>query len=171
MHLNTIQKKDLLLDAVGRCQKIYNFDLNGFAIYGNYFYLIIKTHEGEANISRIMQYVKARFAENYNKLTGRKGPFWNERFKDQIIEHSDDPEYLFNYMKWHMGYNSAYDGYFKDPREYRFCSINAYLNDNYKSKVKITLHEFFLNLGKTFHERVEKFLLFEEEYRKRIYNF
>jgi len=169
--MNTIQKKDILLKAVARCQKKYNFDLNGFAILGSHFHLIVKTLKDEANISRIMQYIKARYAEEYNKMTGRTGPFWNERFKDQIIEHADDPEYYFNYLKWYLGYNPVRAGYVNDPRKYKFSSINAYLDENYEPKVKITLHEYFLKLGKTFQERVEKFLEYEEMYRKRIYNF
>jgi len=44
----------------------------------------------------------------------------------------------------------------------------AYLDENHISPVKITLHKYFMKLGNTFKERVEKFLEYEQAYRKRL---
>lgn len=71
--------KKYLIKAIQMCQEKYNFDLIAAEPVGNHIHLIIKTLENEENISRIMQYIKARIAESYNSGTNETGPFWNER--------------------------------------------------------------------------------------------
>ncbi len=160
--------KNIMEEVINMALSKYEFEFVSYTILSNHFHFTIKTVENGATISRIMQYIKARVAQRYNKMMNRTGPFWNERFKDIIIEHSDDPEsHFFNHL-WYQAFNSVRKGYVSDPRKYRYSSINAYLDENYQSPIKITLHPFFLALGDTFSERVKKFLLYEERYRKRM---
>jgi hypothetical protein len=56
----------------------------------------------------------------------------------------------------------------RDPRKSKYGSINVYLDENYTSPVKITLHKYFLELGNSFKERVKKFLYYEDAHRKRL---
>jgi len=162
--------KELLLEVIKMTQEKYNFELSGYEIMHNHFHFIIKPLQDEASISKIMQYIKARYAEKYNKYTGRSGPFWNERFKCKIIEHSDNPRQYFLRLSWYMCYNPVRKNIVSNPRDSRYGSINCYLDPSYKSQVKITLHHFFIELGKTFAERVEKFLIYEKFYlEKSVY--
>ena len=101
---------------------------------------------------------------------GRIGPFWNERFGDTIIENAKDPEFLFHWIVLYIAYNSVRKGYVNDPRDYEYSSINFYLEKDYEPPVKLTRHEYFENLGNTFEERVKKFLIYEEIYRKRLFS-
>jgi hypothetical protein len=87
----------------------------------------------------------------------RKGAFWNERFFDKIIEDSENPEFYGNWVTVYIGYNPVRKKYVSDPRDYEFSSINAYLNKDYVSPIKITLHQFLYNLGNTFYERKQNF--------------
>ncbi len=159
--------KALFLDVILQAKEIYTFDLCFYEIMDNHFHLVIKTREGEANISRIMQYIKARFAEKYNRTTNRIGPFWNERFKDVIVENQGKPLHYFLWLLWYLAFNPVRKKRVADPRDYKFGSINQYLNPEKGPCAPITLHEYFQYLGNTFQEKVATLLLYEEYYRRK----
>lgn len=152
--------KDIFIDVTRMTLEKYEFEFISYQIMDNHFHFIIKTTKNGPNISRIMQYIKARFAEKYNKIFKRTGPFWNERFKDKIIEFVANPKnYLLNLL-WYLAYNPVRKNLIKNPREYKYGSINSYLDETYKPPIKITLHDFFIQLGRSFGERVQKFMLY-----------
>ena len=150
------------------CQTKYEFKLIAAEPVGNHIHLVIKTVEDRETISRIMQYIKARIAEKYNRATGETGAFWNERFGSAIVEKSEDPENYLLWLLWYIGYNPVRKRLSRDPRENHIGFINCYLDKKYESSIRITLHQYFLELGNTFEECVKKFLLYEEFYLKRI---
>jgi len=156
------------IEAVQMCQEKYNFELVAAEIVSNHIHLVIRTIEDGETISRIMQFIKARIAEKYNRAMATTGAFWNERFGSAIIEHSDDPEQYLLWLLWYIGYNPVRKGLSRDPRNNDIGFINCYLKENYNAPIKITLHYFFLKLGISFAECVEKFLCYEDLYRKRI---
>ena len=156
--------KSCFLEAIKMCQNYYIFELIAAEIVDNHMHLIIRTLESEETIDHIMQYIKARTAEKYNKIRKRKGPFWNERYKCKIIEESEHPEQYLLYLLWYVAYNPVRKGLSRNPRENYIGFINCYLADNYDVPVNITLHHFFHGLGDTFPERVDKFLLYEDVY-------
>ena len=86
-----------------------------------------------------------------------------------MIEFSKDPVSLFFIILFYILYNPVRSKIVADPRNYAYGSIKAYLVENYNSPVKITLHPYFIELGKTFKDRVDRFLELEELYRKRIF--
>jgi len=159
--------KELALDALKRAQDKYSFNCIAYGVLDNHFHFLIETVEEGPTISRIMQYVKARIAEGYNKTMNRTGPFWNERFKDVIVEEQENPMQYALWLIWYIAFNAVKAGKCSDPRDYKYSSIMHYLVDGLKSKVKIVRHRYFEELGNTFAERVQKFLFYEEAYRKR----
>ena len=160
--------KECFIKAIQMCQLKYVFELNGVEVVNNHFHLIIRTLLGEASVNLIMQYIKARTAEMYNRETGRVGPFWNGRYGCKIIEESDNPEeYLFN-LEWYVAHNPVKHRESRDPRENYIGFINCYLTEGYELPIKITLHPYFFKLGENFSECAKKFLLYEDAYRKRI---
>jgi putative transposase len=156
---------DLLVEVLRKTQDRYRFELISYQIMDNHLHLVIRTVEKGESISRIIQYIKARFAERYNDILGRTGPFWNERFKDKIIEFSENPILYLLWLLWYLAFNPVRRGIVCDPRKYRHSSINAYLNEAYISPVRITFHDYFIQLGKCFEERVREFLLYEEAFK------
>ena len=158
----------IFTEAIKRCQEKYEFELIAAEPVADHIHIIIRTLLGKEDISRINQYIKARTAEMYNRATGSTGAFWNERFGSTVIEEADDPEQYLLRLLWYIGYNPVRKGLSRDPRENWIGFINCYLCKNYEARVKITLHTYFLNLGDTFEECVEKFLFYEDAYRKRI---
>jgi putative transposase len=170
-------KKNLLLGRYGKryftesikdCQKKYMFDLVAAEIVANHIHLVIKTNEGKETISRIMQYIKARIAEKYNRAMNRTGSFWNERFGSSVIEEAEKPQEYLLWLLWYIGYNPVRKALSRNPRTNDIGFINCYLNRNHEGPVRITLHDFFLRLGNSFEECVEKFLFYEEAYLKRL---
>jgi len=166
--LKSAYGKRYFIEAVRMCQEKYKFDLIAAEIVSNHIHLVIKTVEDEETISRIMQYIKARIAEKYNRGRGETGPFWNERFGSTIIEESDNPEDYLLWLLWYIGYNPVCKGLSNNPRLNDIGFINNYLNAQHESPVKITVHDFFYRLGTTFDECAKKFLEYEEAYIKRL---
>ncbi len=160
--------KQYFVEAVRECQRKYIFKLIAAEIVANHIHLIIKTDKGKETISRIMQYIKARIAEKYNRAMGTTGPFWNERFGSTVIEQAENPEKYLLWLLWYIGYNPVRKGLSPDPRKNDIGFINCYLDKGYHAPVKITPHTFFLKLGETFEECVKKFLYYEDAYLRRL---
>jgi len=154
--------KKYFIESVTMCQEKYDFDLVAAEIVGNHIHLIIKTADGKESISRIMQFIKARIAEKYNKAMNQTGAFWNERFGSTIIEEAENPEDYLLWLLWYIGYNPVRKGLSRDPRKNDIGFINKYLNEDALVPVKITIHKYFWNLGNSFPECVAKFLLYED---------
>ena len=152
------------------CQERYSFELNAAEMVANHTHLTIRTLKDKQTIARIMQYIKARTAEKFNKATGRKGPFWNERYKCKIIEDSEYPDEYTHRLAWYVAYNPVIKGLSDNPRKNSIGFIRCYLEENYKIPlpIKITVHPFFYKLGDTFDECVKKFLLYEDAYLERL---
>lgn len=165
---NRIQAKKYMVEAINMCHARYEFELIAAEPVGNHIHLIIRTLEGMESISLIMQYIKARIAEKYNRSRGETGPFWNERYGCTIIEHSDNPENYLLWLLWYIGFNPVRKNLSTDPRKNFLGFINCYLDKHFRCQVKITLHKYFIALGETFDECVEKFLAYEDAYRKRL---
>lgn len=170
-------KKNLLLGKYGRkyfieaikmCQEKYHFELVAAEIVANHIHLVIRTFEQQPSISHIMQFIKARIAEKYNRAMGTTGVFWNERFGSTIIEEAEDPQQYLLWLLWYIGYNPVRKGIARNPRDTAIGFINCYLAENCEVSVKITLHPYFTRLGSCFEERVNKFLFYEDAHLKRL---
>jgi putative transposase len=157
--------KEIAVTVINKALEIYDFQLIQVEFVENHFHIIIKTTEKGETISRIMQYIKARITENYNRSINRTGTFWNERFKSKIIEEAENPQSYFLYLMWYIAYNPVRKGVFSDPRNSSYGTIVSYLNENFQTRFPITMHNYFIELGNTFADRVKIFLKYEQIYR------
>jgi REP element-mobilizing transposase RayT len=144
--------KEILFVVIEETQKKYKFKLNAFEILDNHIHLIIQTENEHDTISKIMQRIKSVFAKRYNKLMGRTGPFWNDRFGSKIVEQAKNVISYFVTLIHYLAHNSVRKGYVKDPRDYEYGSFNCYLKKGFQSKLEVTIHDYFLMLGETFQE-------------------
>jgi putative transposase len=124
---------------------------------------VIKTLEGGETISRIMQYIKARIAEIYNRINHCTGSFWNERFRSEIIENMKDPVESFLRLLWYLSYHAIESGDMKNPRDNPFSSIHAYLGLAGNSIIPISCHEYYEAAGSTSEEKIDFFGKYETE--------
>ncbi len=160
--------KKYFIESITECQEKYDFELIAAEIVANHIHLIIKTNEHKHTISRIMQYIKARIAEKYNRAMKETGAFWNERFSSTVIEEAENPEQYLLWLLWYIGYNPVRKGLSRNPRMNDIGFINCYLDRNHTIPIKITLHHFFFKLGNSFEDCVKRFLFYEEAYLKRL---
>lgn len=159
--------KEIFLEVLRRSKQKYRYKLIGYCIMPDHIHLIIHTVEGGASISRIMQYIKARFAEMYNRLLKRTGPFWNGRFKDSIVQFARDAFHYLLWLLWYLAFNPVRKRICTSPFQYRYSSIRAYTEEEADVGVDVEHHDFFLQLGDSFKERLKRFLRYEEMYSKR----
>ena len=156
--------KDISIGVMRRTLERYSFELVFLEFVQNHFHLVIRTVEKGETVSRILQYIKSRIAEQYNQKIGRTGPFWNERFRSTIIEECENPGKALLFLIWKISYNLVRKGIIRNPRDNEYGMVRAYLEKDYIPMVKITLHKFFLALGQSFEECVSVFLTFEQIY-------
>jgi REP element-mobilizing transposase RayT len=72
-----------------------------------------------ASLSEFVREVKQTFSRYYNKVKGRKGTLWGERFKSVIVERG---ETLINCLAY-IDLNAVRAGIVKRPEDYRWCSL------------------------------------------------
>lgn len=82
--LEDISIKEMLLEILNRSKKKYPFRLKHFCIMSNHIHLMIQP-EGKTDLSALMQWVLSVFAKKYNKMIGKNGHVWYDRFKSRII--------------------------------------------------------------------------------------
>ena len=150
--------KELMLQVVSWAQKKYNFELHAFDIMDIDFIFVIKTLMDGETISRVMQYIKSQFARRFNARHNRTGPFWNERFHDEIIDFLPEPSRsFFNILKTIRK---------RDNRYSCWCS-NAMLKHvdqkrNIKKEVAagiyISHHKFFKTLGNSLKKQAAQLM-------------
>jgi putative transposase len=139
-------------------QARYSFELMSYVIMDNHFHFIIRTVENGATIARIMQFIKAQFAQRCNRIMSRTGPFWNERYGDTIIEEQAFPAGAFNAINNYILQNPVRARCVKDARDYRYSSMRFYVDENYRPPVILTFHIHYLGTGRSFRERANRLL-------------
>lgn len=166
--------KSLFMEAIKDCQEVYHFELGAIQIMDNHIHLIISTLDNAAHsISVIMKWIKSTFTRRYNRIMRQSGPFWNCRFGAKVISLAENAQDYLNTLLWYLEYNPIRKGSKKKPGEHRFGSLRHYLKCGEKVeqqgiRPQITLHRHFMNLADNIKERLERFLKFEEGFKKRF---
>ncbi|HDL52985.1 MAG TPA: hypothetical protein ENH32_03335 [Proteobacteria bacterium] len=73
----------LFFRAVVQSTKKYNLLVHHIVLMNNHYHIIATATE--KNLHRAMQYINSRVAVRYNKLTGRSGHLWGDRYKSCIV--------------------------------------------------------------------------------------
>jgi REP element-mobilizing transposase RayT len=94
--------KDKMYQVVAQAREKYLFKLISCTVMNNHFHIIIRTVEGGAPISNIMQYIKGRYGQWYNRTMKRCGPFWDEKYKDIIAEEHGIQSDAYNKMNLYV---------------------------------------------------------------------
>lgn len=81
--------KELYLSVLKAAKGKYAIQIHNFCIMGNHVHIIIKPGHNES-LSAIMQWINSVFASRYNRLMGRCGHVWGERFFSAILHSLSD---------------------------------------------------------------------------------
>jgi len=156
--------KEISVNAINQTLKKYDFEVIHLDFEGNKLHLIIRTVE---TVSRIMQYVKSRIAQSYNRKMKRTGAFWNERFSSEIIEEKINPEEYLRNLIWKISYYQVDRGIVSDPRDSKYSTIRIFIEESYVPRDNITLHKYYLSLGQSKKEQIAEFLIYGTPYLRK----
>lgn len=110
--------KNLFLNTVKRAKKKHKFSVTNFCIMNNHIHMLMQPLKNQS-LSKIMQWILATFAINYNKIFGYSGHVWYDRFHSTVI-------YSFRqYVKTfiYISDNPVKAGFVRKADEYEFNGI------------------------------------------------
>ena len=68
---------------LAKMQELYDVELVGFVFMGNHFHILVRLHEDR--LPDIMRDFKGGLAKALNRLHGRRGALWMERYDDDAV--------------------------------------------------------------------------------------
>ena len=90
------------------------------------------------DVSGFMKSLKGRFTQWYNRLNGRKGTLWEERFKSVLVEGVGRGLAT---MAAYIDLNPVRAGLVEDPKDYRWCGYGEALGGGgrieFRAKVNV----------------------------------
>jgi putative transposase len=108
----------LFLDTARKVQEFHPFILLAYVILPDHFHWLLRPHDHEGNISKILHSVKRNFSLNYKTSHQVDHPIhlWQSRFWDHIIRDERDLSMHFDYIHW----NPIKHGYVERPEDWSF---------------------------------------------------
>lgn len=100
-------------------------DIIAYCIMPTHIHLILKQNE-EGGISKYMAKVLNSYTRYFNSRHHRKGPLWEGRFKNILIENDEQMLHLTRYI--HLNPTSA--GLVKKLEDWEFSSYHEYVNNS-----------------------------------------
>lgn len=95
--LQSKEIKILFLRIIKRARLRFSFTIETFVIMSNHVHILIRPH-GNQNLSKIMQWILATFAINFNKRLKLMGHVWYDRFHSNIIKNFKQWRKTFDYI-------------------------------------------------------------------------
>jgi REP element-mobilizing transposase RayT len=138
---------EVLLLAVQR----YEVELRHFVLMSNHYHMVVQTRLG--NIDKFMQFFNGVVAQRVNRLLGRTGHLWGQRYHSSII---DTERYMFNVVRY-IYQNPPKAGLVVDPLDYGLGTVSFYAFGR-PAFVEVTEDGWFVSLGETEEERRQRFI-------------
>lgn len=109
-----------LLGELGNVEKIVK--IIAYCIMPTHIHLILQQLK-DKGISEFINLILKSYSKYFNKKYDRKGPLWEGRFKNVLVETQEQLLHLTRYI--HLNPVSAY--LVKDPQDWRFSSYREYV--------------------------------------------
>jgi len=117
-----IDNFDLWQKAFDDIREKFPFELIAWVVLPDHFHIILEFDTDE--VSNLMRRIKLSFSMNFRKRKRmRRGRIWQYRFWDHIIRDQLDINRHIDYIH----YNPVKHGLVNDPFDYRYSSLNEYL--------------------------------------------
>ena len=122
---------DLILKELARLRDELGFARLAYAVMPDHIHLLVAPSAG-ANLSRIMQSVKGRFARLWNRQLCRQGSLWQPRYYESAVRTEAQ------LMRWieYIHRNPVQAGLAKSPEEYPYCSPGGKLGTDLEVYLK-----------------------------------
>jgi putative transposase len=113
---------EFFLQELQRCREDLGFLLLGFVVMPDHVHLLVVPGPG-ADLPRVMQHVKGRFARTFNLARGRTGAVWQARFFESAVRTEAQLERWVHYIEE----NPVQAGLASSPEVYPFSSAGGAL--------------------------------------------
>ena len=113
-----------LLEIIGECKEICNFELYAYCLMGNHVHLLLKTLDD--SLETIMKRIAGRYVYWYNIKYKRIGHLFQDRFKSEPVE---DDSYFMTVLRY-IHQNPVKAKLCKKVSEYPFSSYSAYIAED-----------------------------------------
>lgn len=110
--------RNWLREAISR----YKVSVLGYCLTCNHVHLILNSH-CEDDVSRFMQLVQGRTAQQHNQRRHRKGAYWEDRYHCTMI---GKEKYLWNCLQY-IDFNMVRAGVINNPLEWEWSGYKEFL--------------------------------------------
>jgi len=140
----------------------YGLSILNYSVTGNHIHLIV-FDKGKNEISKSMQLIEGRLAQEYNIRKKREGAFWEDRYHTTMI---DTGNYLLRCSSY-VDFNMVRAGVVDYPSEWKECGYNEIMNGCIRYRIidrnKLAeLLEIPKNKLREFYEERTKYMLSEK---------
>jgi REP element-mobilizing transposase RayT len=111
--------RTIFLELLDLTIATYHWRLHAYCLMGNHFHLVLDTPE--ANIAEGMKYLKGRYAQWFNRATGREGALFERRYWDRIAW---SEAYVLTLARY-VVLNPVRNGWRSSPEEWAWSSYAA----------------------------------------------
>lgn len=133
------QAAELMLALLERARAELKFALLAYVVMPDHIHLIAVPGEA-ADLSRIMQSLKGRFARLWNNRSGSEGSLWQARYYESAVRTEAQLRRWLEYVD----HNPVDAGLAESPEGYPYCSrggklatdIEAYLSGSWASRAE-----------------------------------
>jgi putative transposase len=127
--------RDILRDARAK----FSLSLYNYCLMTNHVHLLFAVPQ-EDTLSKAMHWVGYTFSRKFNKLSGRHGHLWENRFRSAIVE---DECYFLRCLTY-LDLNPVRAGIVTSPSDYAWCGHRAL---RVEDLAELDLHPCYLCLG------------------------
>ena len=113
---------ELILTGLGKLHEELEFALLGYVVMPDHIHLVVAPGP-IANLSRIMQSVKGRFAREWNHRRGKSGSIWQPRYYESAVR---SEQQLVQWLKY-IDDNPVHAGLTHSPQDYPYCSAGGWM--------------------------------------------
>lgn len=133
------QAAELMLTELGRLRDELGFALLAYAVMPDHLHLVL-VPSAKADLSRIMQSVKGRFARFWNRQSGHEGGLWQPRYYESAVRTQKQLTQWLGYIDRNPVQARLADA----PETYPYCSaggklgtdLEVYLNGSWTGRAE-----------------------------------
>jgi REP-associated tyrosine transposase len=111
----------MLLEVMGEVRRDTGFELHAWVVMPDHLHFIIQLR-GPSKLGRVMQLIKGRFANRYNKVTGSGGNLWQSRYHARVLR----SERALNAAIEYVHANPVVAGLVSEPEEFAWSSARRF---------------------------------------------
>lgn len=121
------------LDLLAKCSRDYRVDIIAYALMQTHTHLFVYDQKGR--VSEFMNSLHGEYAQYFNRVTGRVGHVFGERFNNKVVQ----PNMYALWLSRYIHRQAVEAGLVTDPKDYLWSSYRAYIGEEPLDFVKPTV--------------------------------